>query len=116
VKERLPASPLPLEDAVLGAVRDASDEVTEPLAYLGLDRGPYLSVLGTLTERRIAGLPISEANAADTIAVVRATRDPGRILESPLIRPVELAQSIAWELLPECEEGGAWRRASKASP
>jgi hypothetical protein len=115
VTKRLPARPLPLEDAVLGAVMDASDEVTEPLAYLGLDRGPYLSVLGALTERRMARLPISEASAAETIAVVRATRDPSRLLESPLIRPVELAQAIAWELLPDREETGPWRRASKAS-
>jgi hypothetical protein len=100
VKQRLSARPVPLEDALLAAALGLADRVCEPLLYLGEGgrRGPCLAVLSALVERRLAGLPCRAVDAADAVAIARATRDPERLLQGPLVRPGELAGWIAREL------------------
>jgi hypothetical protein len=103
-KQRLATQPLPLEEALLSAVEDASDEARAAMLQAGGGRGPCLAVVVGLAERRHAGLPNSELNAADAIAIARAMRAPDRLLSSRLVRPTELAQALAGELAFDDEE------------
>jgi hypothetical protein len=100
VKQRLPGRPLPVDDALLVAGRSATLGLAEAILYFaqGPTRGPCLAVLGTLAGRLLAGLPVGEREAAEAVAVVRATEDPDRVLETRLVRPAELAAWLAEEL------------------
>jgi hypothetical protein len=98
VRQRLTSAPAPVEDALLAAAQGADHRLCEPLLYLAQGRGPCLAVLGGLAERRLAGLPCREVDAADAVAIARALRDPDTRLETRLVRPAELAGWIAGEL------------------
>jgi hypothetical protein len=106
-RQRLGARPLPLEEALLSAVEDASDEARAAMLPACGGTGPCLAVVVALAERRQAGLPNSELNAADAIAIARVTRAPARLLSSRLVRPAELAHALAVELAFDDDEPAA---------
>lgn len=114
VKSRLPARPMPTEEALLATVSEASPDACASIVYASEGRGPCLAVVAGLAERRLAGLPVAQLNAADAVAIARATHRAEGVLARGLVRPVELATALASELT--ADEAGPVQRAARRPP
>lgn len=81
-------------------------ESLETVAYLASDRPtPTLRVFGTLSERRVVGLGVDSQVIEDALIVVRKLHDPEGRLGKHLLRPLELIERVADELLAEGADG-----------